>query len=518
MSFTSLILSLLLCVVPLAFVVGAFWPQGLARWRVSAAVVAVLAALLAGAGHVFLPNASVAPWLSSAPVSLVLLLLIAVMGTVISRYSLHYLAGEPREQQYYKSLFATLAAASLAVISNHMLLLLAAWVAISLCLHHLLMFYPERPRAALAAHKKFLLARVAELSLLAAIVLLYMEHGTFLINEVVATYSQNSLQQLSLFEQSAALLLALTALIKCAQLPVHGWLIQVVESPTPVSALLHAGIINLGGYLLILFAPLLSQALFAQWLILVVAGLTTLLAGLIMLTRVSVKVRLAWSTTAQMGLMLVECALGLYELALLHLVAHSCYKAHAFLNSGSAVEYHLYRQMAPSQAPVLGRWALAVMIAVLLISPAFVLLVGDGPYSPWLLLTAMVTLLLAQRSRHFVVPQLFSIAVFSAVLVAAYSVQKTGASWLVGDVVITANPMADLWFGFLIALLLGGAWLLTYATHTAMGKRLWNAMFAGLYLDEWSTRVTLAIWPKRLPSPMNAKHLPQPFLNKEPLL
>lgn len=324
--------------------------------------------------------------------------------------------------------------------------------------------------------------------------------------------------ELSHYEESAALLLALTALIKCAQLPVHGWLIQVVESPTPVSALLHAGIINLGGYLLILFAPLLSQALIAQWLILVVAGLTTLLAGLIMLTRVSVKVRLAWSTTAQMGLMLVECALGLYELALLHLVAHSCYKAYAFLNAGAAVEHYLYRQMAPSQTPGLGRWAVALSIALALVAIPFVLLAGHGPYSPWLLLTGMVTLLLVQRSRDFSVPQLLSVVVLGAVLITTYSLQKSGASWLVAEVAVSANPIADLWFGLLVVLLFGGAWLLTYANDTVMGKRLWNAMFSGLYLDEWSTRVTLAIWPTRLPSPLNVKQLPQPFLSQEPLV
>ncbi|WP_350609572.1 proton-conducting transporter membrane subunit, partial [Pseudoalteromonas sp. 41-MNA-CIBAN-0057] len=86
------------------------------------------------------------------------------------------------------------------------------------------------------------------------------------------------------------------ALIKCAQLPMHGWLIKVVEVPTPVSALLHAGVINLGGFLLILFAPLFIQAAAAQWLILIIAGLTTVISALIMTTRISVKVRLAWST------------------------------------------------------------------------------------------------------------------------------------------------------------------------------------------------------------------------------
>ena len=92
------------------------------------------------------------------------------------------------------------------------------------------------------------------------------------------------------------------------------------------------------------------------------------------------------------------------------------------------------------------------------------------------------------------------------------------SSWLVAEVAVSANPIADLWFGLLVVLLFGGAWLLTYANDTVMGKRLWNAMFSGLYLDEWSTRVTLAIWPTHLPSPLNVKQLPQPFLSQEPLV
>ena len=112
-------------------------------------------------------------------------------------------------------------------------------------------------------------------------------------------------------ETVAAILLAITALIKCAQLPLHGWLIQVVEAPTPISALLHAGIINLGGFLLLSFAPLIAFSVDAQWVLLIIAGLSTLISALVMMTRISIKVKLAWSTCAQMGLMLIECALGL---------------------------------------------------------------------------------------------------------------------------------------------------------------------------------------------------------------
>lgn len=92
------------------------------------------------------------------------------------------------------------------------------------------------------------------------------------------------------------------------------------------------------GFVLLRVAELIGLVPSAQWLLVIVGSLTAVLAGMVMLTRISIKVRLAWSTCAQMGFMLMEIGLGLYELALLHLVAHSLYKAYAFLSSGEAVE------------------------------------------------------------------------------------------------------------------------------------------------------------------------------------
>ena len=336
------------------------------RWLIAAALNTLgLITATASAALVLVADFPL-PWqhselVSSAPVSHLIAVLIAFLGLIIANFSRNYVAGEPQEARYAAMLHITLAAVAFTVLSNHLLMLIGGWVAISLGLHQLLLFYPERPRAALAAHKKFLLARTAELALLTAALILYDINGTWLISEIVAAYGDGPL---SSAEQIAALLLAAAALIKCAQLPMHGWLIQVVEAPTPVSALLHAGIINLGGYLLILFAPLLSQAAPAQWLLLVVAGLTTVLASLIMTTRISIKVKLAWSTSAQMGLMLVECALGLYELAMLHLLAHACFKAYLFLSAGGAVEAQLQQRLAPSRAPAMGAWLGAAAVAI----------------------------------------------------------------------------------------------------------------------------------------------------------
>ncbi|MEE4249819.1 MAG: proton-conducting transporter membrane subunit, partial [Alcanivoracaceae bacterium] len=271
------------------------------RYGWPASATCALLALLASAGAALLAvlqPLSPLSWLAATPLNLVMSLLVSLIGFIVVRYSVAYLAGDAVETRYRSWLQICLASVSLVVVTNHLLLLVLAWSTISISLHQLLVSYPDRFRAVLAAHKKFIFARLAETCLLAAALLLWQYHDTFLISEILSNYPGT--EPLAWQQQTAAVLLAVAALIKCAQLPVHGWLMQVVEAPTPVSALLHAGIINLGGYLMILMAPLISASSPARWLLLIVAGLTAVLAALIMMTRISIKVRLAWSTSAQM--------------------------------------------------------------------------------------------------------------------------------------------------------------------------------------------------------------------------
>lgn len=484
--------------VPLLFLLGALaagLPKTAWSWRVSlltsaaALAVSLEVALLA----LVQPATPVSPWLSQTPLSLVMVTLISFMGFLIVRYSRHYLHGDSGGQRYQFWLQFTLASVAVVVLSNHLLVLLAAWVLIGIGLHQLLMFYPDRPRAALAAHKKFLLARLAELTLLAAIVLLYQAQQTFWIDEILAAYRSG--QALDGYSQMAALLLAVTALLKCAQLPLHGWLMQVMEAPTPVSALLHAGIINLGGFLLILMAPLMVQATAAQWLLLLVAGTTALLASLIMMTRISIKVMLAWSTCAQMGFMLVECALGLYELALLHLVAHSCYKAHAFLNSGTAVEQSLQSRLAdPVRRAGGGRWLLGLLLAVALVVAGF----GSETVFSVTGLSMVLPLLLALVILLSECGPVWRVLLPAAGLLGLYGLQKTLFAGLV-PTAAHGDLLASVWVSLLLLTLAGSYLLLRYRPHAPLARRLYIHLFAGFYLDEWVTRLTLRLWPARLP-------------------
>lgn len=435
-------------------------------------------------------------WLAVTPMRATLLLLVSFIGYIVLRYARTNFKANEDGARFLPWLTLTIFAVTLTVMSNHLVVFWGAWVSISLSMHKLLVFYPSRYRAVLAAHKKFIFARAAEVCLACAFFLLHNFHHTYLISEILQQYPTAII---SWQQQVAAILLGVVALIKCAQLPLHGWLIQVVESPTPVSALLHAGVINLGGFLMLLFAPLFSQVVSAQWLVLIVAGLTAAFAALVMMTRISIKVRLAWSTTAQMGLMLVECALGLYELALLHLVAHSCYKAHAFLSAGSAVSDAIQNQYIGKSQPSLRAWLVSAVIAIAITASLNVALSITAPFSPRILITIALTVSLAIRLTQSVSFALLKGVLDALMLIVLYVLFKLGASFLLPHITHDYSWQADAFIGGLFLSVFVVYVFLEYKPHNSLSRRLFIALNAGFYLDEWSTRLALRVWPIRLP-------------------
>ena len=273
--------------------------------------------------------------LFSSGLALWMSMLVGFIGWVIIRYADDYLRGDPGRARFFPWFLITLASVLVLVLTNHLLVLVGAWVSVSLSFHHLLTLYPQRAAASAAALQKFIISRVGDVCVLSAVLLLRHHYGTFYLPEMVAAAGAGVDPSLAL--QSASVLLAVAALLKCAQLPVHGWLLRVMEAPTPVSALLHAGVINLGGFLWLRLYPVFDGFTPGHGILLVVGGVTAVVAALVMMTQSSVKHSLAWSTSAQMGFMLFEIGLGAYTLAFLHLLAHSLYKAHSFLASSRTV-------------------------------------------------------------------------------------------------------------------------------------------------------------------------------------
>lgn len=277
--------------------------------------------------------------------SAIMLLLVAGIGTVVIRYSRRYLDGDPEQGHFFKWLALTIGSVLMLVMSGNLIQFTLAWMATSLGLHRLLLFYPERAGARLAAHKKFVISRLGDLCLIGAMLLIYRDFGSLHFGEIFANAGlQSRLAAHGLSSSSGVghfwigLLLGFGAALKSAQFPFHSWLPEVMETPTPVSALMHAGIINAGGFLIVRMSPVMVLSPSAMNLLAVIGAVTALFGALVMLTQTSVKKSLAYSTVGQMGFMMLQCGLGAFSSAILHVVAHGLYKAHAFLSSGSVID------------------------------------------------------------------------------------------------------------------------------------------------------------------------------------
>lgn len=486
--------------------------QGYAALALGAAVLSLMGLLLGGAALVRGPALVTLDHVGALHLGMrsdalgnTMLVLVSFIGWVITRFSQTYLGGAGGQTRYVRGLMLTLAAVSLLVTTNSLAVMVLAWICTSFALHGLLTFFRDRPQALIAAHKKFITSRVADLCLLGGVALIGLHLGTLDIDRAIA--AARALPRIPGDLQAAALLLAAAALLKCAQLPVHGWLIQVMEAPTPVSALLHAGVVNLGGFLLIRVGTLVADVPAAQALLVVVGSVTAVVAALVMMTRVSIKVSLAWSTCAQMGFMLMQCGLGLHELALLHLVAHSLYKAHAFLASGGAVEQNRLHQMTPP-APLLGAasWGLGALVGLSVVAAAAMTWRLKPAAEPALwgmggvLALALVPLLAGPRLRAGVPGALSGLAGAVVVALAYFGLHAVFGGWLGQIGPGQASPVLVAWVLVCFCLLFIVQGAVRISPRGALARLLYPTLFAGLYFDELFTRMTFRLWPARVPA------------------
>ncbi len=447
-------------------------------------------------------------------VSSAMLLLVCTLAIVVVRYSRTYLAGEGGLERYVRSLLLTIASVTLLVISNHFAVLIAAWITTELFLHQLLTFYRTRRQAIIVAHKKFLLNRVADLCFFAALALVATEVGSLRIDEVNAFAQTRG--ALSPPLHLATVLLVLGVLLKTAQLPFHGWMLQVMEAPTPVSALLHAGVVNIGGFVMIRLSPLMAHAAIAQAMLVGVGLFTAIFGSLVMTTRVTIKVALAWSTIAQMGFMLVQCGLGVWHLALLHLLAHSFYKAHAFLTSGSVVQ--TWRGTSLVRPPRATPRFIAAAFALLCLAAApfyaaftFSSLHASPPLGPLALalllsFVPMIARALAAGRRAFALTAL-STAGAAAAYFAGHALFDVIAPWMSPSTgplrSLPVEPIATSSFAWsvvvtgLVALFIAQT-LVQTSPNGRLARLIQPHLLRGLYIDDWFTRMTFRLWPPRL--------------------
>jgi len=441
------------------------------------------------------------------PLSLFMFWLVSFLGTVLIQFSRNYLDGDERHTQFLGRLYLTIAAVLMFVLAGNLWQLVLGWIAMSLTLHQLLVFYADRPRAIIAARKKYILARLGDLLLIIAAVLLARAFATTDIGLLKAAFSDALASgTVPAGVGVAAVLLALTAILKSAMFPVHGWLLEVMETPTPVSALLHAGILNAGIFLVVRFGDLVFLATPALILLMVFGGFTAIFASSAMISQSSVKVSLAYSSAAHMGFMLMLCGFGAHSVAIMHLVAHSFYKAHAFLSSGSVVEYvqntgsqKLHK--APSLPTLLASLALSLGIFV-----AVGTLLGidltkrPGETALGVIFVIAVSHLLIKGSVDRASLYVMGRTALSAVLVTlAFFGLELGAAALLGDTVAVFPPpdaatltvivLTVIAFG--VATLLGS--LLPAWEKTTAGRALYVHLKNGFYANALFDRLVSSL-------------------------
>jgi NAD(P)H-quinone oxidoreductase subunit 5 len=425
-----------------------------------------------------------------------LLLLSAFLLWAVTRYSRRYMRGDPGQARFTAWLCITGTCVFTLVLAQNLIVFAAAWCATSLSLHRLLQFYGDRPAALLAARKKFLISRLGDLCLLSAIGLARLEFGTWdfarLFRASAGMGGAISGPDVTSV-QWMAVLLACAALLKSAQFPFHSWLPDTMETPTPVSALMHAGIINAGGILVIRLSPVIALSSAAMTILTVAGAFTAVFAGLVMLTQASVKRGLAFSTVAQMGFMMFECGLGAFHTALIHLVAHSVFKAYAFLSSGRAVHARARspRRAARPAAVLTGLGAGAICAVLAYLAP------GAVPAHPEL--KAIFALAIAQMlwslwSGYGAGRRVPAGVAIAGGLTAVYCLMERVGSALVKPSDGHGGLAGYLTVAAFCAIALAESQLPRLAGNQWLGD-LWVHARNGFYLNTVANRFTMAIWP-----------------------
>lgn len=445
--------------------------------------------------------------------SVSMMLLISFIGWVIAKFSVRYLDGEATQGRFTKWINFTLGAVLLLVISRNLIMFSVAWILTSFGLHQLLTHYGERHWALIAARKKFLISRIGDLFLIAALGLTYWSFGSFEYDSLFA--SAATLQSDS---ASPEWLIALTALLyvfvavtKSAQFPFHTWLPDTMETPTPVSALMHAGIINAGGFLILRLSPLVNGSQLALTVLAAIGLTTALLGAIVMLTQTSIKRSLAYSTIAQMGFMMLQCGLGAYAAALLHIVAHSLYKAHAFLSSGSVLDtYPRVNATEPdgnsrrTMLTLLGALTAAVLV-IGLVGSGFKLMGATESKSVAMLLVLSIALTqLLWTSFQLPSRALASrgLLIAAVVAVAYFSLHALSSKVLLNVVPTPANssPVLSLALAAVVAVgffgLLGVQTIVPRFSQSRWAKRLYVQASNGFYFDIPAQKLVLRLWGK----------------------
>ena len=312
--------------------------------------------------------------------TVLILLLVTGVSTVVQVYASRYMIGDLRHSRFFALTALFTAAMTLLVMSSNLLLTFIFWELMGLCSYLLISHYAERPSAARAATKVFLVNSVADVGLAIGVVLTFLTFDTLDIPEILAI-AKSGVDIPTLSITLLTLCLFCGAVGKSAQMPAHIWLPFAMEAPTPVSALIHAAtMVNAGPFLLVRLSPVLVLSPTAMMVIATVGGVTALFAALVSSTQTDVKRTLAYSTISQLGFMTMLCGVGAFVAAIFHLIAHGFFKAFLFLSTGNvlAATHRHVEEHGEEKVPSRAMGGLFIGALILSVIPALVIF--SGPY------------------------------------------------------------------------------------------------------------------------------------------
>ena len=298
--------------------------------------------------------------ISIDPMASILLLLIAGVTMVVQSFSSRYLLGDPRAQRFSLLCGATASSLMFAASSVTLAGLAAGWCMAGIFACMLLNHSSSLDEARAGVRRTALSFMVGDAALLAATALVLATGQDIDLRDPVAAAADLGSRHIdvAIFGGTSvgvvvAALVAVCAVARSAQFPLHRWLPSTLAAPTPASAMLHAGLVNGAGLLLITLAPIVAMAPAVLWALLATGLVTAILGTALSMARTDVKGSLAWSTTGQMGFMVAQCSTGALTSALMHMAGHGAYKASLFLGSGSAIGRQRRHQKEGAGRPAL---------------------------------------------------------------------------------------------------------------------------------------------------------------------
>jgi len=264
----------------------------------------------------------------------VLLLVVSTVGFLVHVYSIGYMDGDRGFWRFFAYLNLFMFSMLLLILGDNFLMLYIGWEAVGLCSYLLIGFWYKKPSAAGAAKKAFVVNRIGDVGFGLGIAMIWVNLGTLSFREVfgqIGTLDETTITII-------ALLLFAGAVGKSAQFPLHVWLPDAMEGPTPVSALIHAAtMVNAGVYMVARSNPIFAEAPAAMWTVAIIGTFTAILAAAIALTQNDIKKVLAYSTVSQLAYMFMALGVGAWVAAIFHLMAHGFFKGLLFMGSGSVI-------------------------------------------------------------------------------------------------------------------------------------------------------------------------------------